>query len=471
MKYGVLLFIPEVIASLLFVKHFNPKKTKTYTALWIAARVIAGIVMIVMTIGLVVSIGHTWDWGAIIGYTYQYFTDSVIKKPSYFAQYPNNMAWFSMLCVVGRIFKLVRPGFSAAELQILTSGIAFMLIQVSISFIYRAALRLWSRKKSFFVGIMTLLFLPFYLYAQYLYTDVPPLFCVSVVLYLFVRFLKADTEKQKVLFFILIGAVLAVSTLIKVTSVILLVAIVIALALSELKAKSFFALSLSAVVAFSCIFFPANKICKTYVRNVIDISDEMLDRYEFPFTHWIMMGLGTGRFNQDDVDYTASFSSFEEKKEANIQQIKTRLENYGAKGLVDHLLNKKLGNTFGNSCFFADHYLSKNPVNETLAVRFFSKNGDLHGICLYYSWTYHLVMLFGVALSAIASLKKKRSFSNKALTFARLCIFGFAIFMLIWECNSRYLLMFMPLMLFMCADGLMFLYSSLKGLFNKEKLK
>lgn len=262
MKYGVLLFIPEVIASLLFVKHFDPKKAKTYTALWIATRVIAGIVMIVMTIGLVVSIGHTWDWGAIIGYTYQYFTDSVIKKPSYFAQYPNNMAWFSMLCVVGRIFKLVRPGFSVAEQQSLTSGIAFILRQVSISFIYRATLRLWSRKKSFFVGIMTLLFLPFYLYAQYLYTDVPPLFCVSVVLYLFVRFLKADTEKQKVLFFILIGDVLAVSTLIKVTSVILLVAIVIALALSELKAKSFLRYRYRQLSLSRAYSFPQTKFAK-----------------------------------------------------------------------------------------------------------------------------------------------------------------------------------------------------------------
>ena len=60
------------------------------------------------------------------------------------------------------------------------------------------------------------------------------------------------------------------------------------------------------------------------------ISDEkMVDRYRFPVTHWIMMSLNSEYKTHvdEDVDFTMSFDTYDDKKQANIREIKARLEN------------------------------------------------------------------------------------------------------------------------------------------------
>lgn len=470
-KYAVLLFIPALVSAYFIVKRIDFKNTTTYSIVWMLARLISATVMIYLMVKLVVSIGWTWDWGAIIGYAHQYVTKGVIKKPSYFAQYPNNLPWFTVMLILAKIAIKIFPNLTASELQILSSGAAFFLIQISISFIHKAAELLWNKRTSFFVGIVTLLCIPIYLYAQYFYTDIPTFLCVSISLYLIAKIGKAEKKKDIIILCVLLGAIIAISTLIKVTSIILLFALFITILLSKSDRKKSFAIIVSLALTFVCVFIPINNTCKRNNLERLNISDEMIDKYEFPFTHWIMMGLGVGNYSQEDVDYTASFNSIDEKKSANIDEIKKRISNYGVTGLIHHLYYDKLGNTFGNSCLFGDHYVSKNPINQTLALRIFSKNGDLHKICLYYSWIYHLSMLFGVVLSSIFALYHKRSIQNKALLFARITIFGFGMFMLIWECNSRYLLMYLPLMIFMSIEGLKSLNSYLNDLIKPENIK
>ena len=50
--------------------------------------------------------------------------------------------------------------------------------------------------------------------------------------------------------------------------------------------------------------------------------------------------IGYGSYSQKDADYTATSGNYEEKKEANVREIKERLRNYGLKGYL-HFLYKK----------------------------------------------------------------------------------------------------------------------------------
>lgn len=67
-----------------------------------------------------------------------------------------------------------------------------------------------------------------------------------------------------------------------------------------------------------------------YGGLAMGITDEkMVDRYRFPVTHWIMMSLNSEYKTHvdEDVDFTMSFDTYDAKKQANIREIKARLEN------------------------------------------------------------------------------------------------------------------------------------------------
>lgn len=467
--FAVLIVIPVLVAVYFFTKKIEFKKSETYKHVWIVARVVSAAVMIYLMCKLAVGIKNTWDWGALIAYAHQYITKGKIRKPEYFAQYPNNFPWFTIVHAVATISRLIYPKLTMVMLRVITNCLSFVLVQATISLIYRAAKRYWGERKAFFVGVMALLYLPLYLHAQFFYTDIPTMFLVSFAFYLMVRILKSDSKRNVYILCACLGAVIAVAMLIKITAVIVIVAVILAMALSKVRFKQLFAMTLSMILTISCVYLPADRICKKHNYEILNISEEMAKEKEFPYTHWIMMGLGCGYYSQEDVDFTASFGSVEEKKQANIEEIKNRVEKYGFNGLVWHLYYKKLGNTFGNSCLNGDHYVSRDPLFENFETRIFSKDGDLHKSCLYYSWTVHLSLLLGVVFSAVAASKKKRTFENKGLLFARLSFFGFGLFMMIWECNSRYLLMFVPIMLALSADGYISLFSSIDRLLKRRK--
>ena len=73
-----------------------------------------------------------------------------------------------------------------------------------------------------------------------------------------------------------------------------------------------------------------SSITLSYGGLTMGISDEkMVDRYRFPVTHWIMMSLNSDYKTHvdEDVDFTMSFDTYDAKKQANIREIKARLEN------------------------------------------------------------------------------------------------------------------------------------------------
>ena len=68
-------------------------------------------------------------------------------------------------------------------------------------------------------------------------------------------------------------------------------------------------------------------------------------------------------------------------------------------------------------------------------------------------------MLIGILLSTLFAIKRK----NYELNSLRLSIIGLIIFMWIWECNPRYLLTFIPVILLLGADGIGELFDAVKS--------
>ena len=73
----------------------------------------------------------------------------------------------------------------------------------------------------------------------------------------------------------------------------------------------------------------------------------------FGWQHYLMMGLNNstdGAWSEDDYYFTQTFSTNNERNEANIQEAKRRIKEMGIGGLLQHLCRKQLVN-YGDGTF------------------------------------------------------------------------------------------------------------------------
>ena len=84
-----------------------------------------------------------------------------------------------------------------------------------------------SEKRAFWTGVLAVFFLPFYYYAQIAYTDVPGMFALALMVYLYVFAKKTQNCKCKYICLILFGCVAGIAYKIKVTTVIFVIALFI----------------------------------------------------------------------------------------------------------------------------------------------------------------------------------------------------------------------------------------------------
>ncbi|MCD7885433.1 MAG: hypothetical protein LUI87_17290 [Lachnospiraceae bacterium] len=452
----------------------------------------------------------SWDWGHTINIAYQIATSGTTSLPSYIAAYANNRFWIMVLTYFFKIILRVYPAASADTLKIMLWIVSDLLAVTAVNLIYLTAECYFSRKKAFFIGALAALYLPIYLYGQISYTDIPGMFLCALLLFLYSRLRLSVSAKQTYLCLALSGATAAAAYKLKVLVFIPVLAIFIeetlrmlssgfysdsikisvqksldaeppvqkrpdsgSMAASpvnsadcqsggfpERKIKACLLHTLAALCSFAIVFAASNLL----IERALAVSDEMIEEYEIPLTHWVMMGLkGNGGYNSDDYAFTTGISGYQEKVDATVSEIKERLSNLGAKGLLKHIFYNKLRRTWCKCMLSADDYISDSTLAESsLFQKLFYKNGSLSRPIHILVSVYYFILMLGVFASGIFSFGSLRSEkpgrsakAESSLTFiCRTTLVGFFIFESIWECNSRYLLCLMPVFIITAGDGL-----------------
>lgn len=392
----------------------------------------------------------SWDWGVVVQTAYQYAVCAGQDvKLRYFAAYPNNQFWTVCLTV---FFKIIHKLTSVTDIRFykwMSMLLAGCLTQGSLWLIWQTARMHFSEKKAFLTGCIGLFFLPVYLYAGLAYTDVPGMFLMVLLLYVYSKMKK--TDRHRLLYCLLMGGIAALALRIKVTVFIFLIAVVIEEIFSVKNWKRFLAGLLAAVISMSVILGCTGKM----TSHIMLIDQEMQDRYEFPVTHWIMMGLNKhGGYQESEVQYTYKFTSYDEKKAANLKKIRKRIAAYGPIGLSRHIFADKTKYTWCKSCLAGDYYGTKNPYDKNTTWNLLSPNGAYHHILLLYTWPYYMILLLSLLLSAIRAFGKKQKASS-FFFICRLSLTGVFLFLAMWECNSRYLVSFIPVLILTAGDGLL----------------
>ena len=369
-------------------------------------------------------------------------------KSHYVIKYPNNLGVILILSGIYRAQYLV-TGQTSDLIPVLLNVAA---INLSIIFTVKLADRLYGKKAALASAVLCAAFSPFYTYSVYYYTDTLSMPFIIGSLYLF--FISQETESAKMRYILtaIVGVLVFTGFIIKGNAAILLPCLII-YAVLKFSLKRAAAVALCLILSFAVLFSGFKFLIKPAL-----IPNEMSERYQYPYSHWVMMGLnGYGDFHRKDSKLTARQKTIGEKKQANIKKIKARLRKKGFSGLIKHLIKKAVW-TWSDGTYYASHHIDS-YVNKSFLHEFVLIGGKHYFLYFAFSCAYQLFLIVMMILSGIKAVK------TKSVDFAlilRTAIFGMLVFLLIWETRPRYLLNFTPIFILLTTDGLLY-FRSVKG--------
>lgn len=353
----------------------------------------------------------------------------------YFCDFSNNNFFTMILFIYFRVFHIT------TNYVFLTKLLNAVLIFVAILFAFKSAKLLLGQKNAVKTLALFTLNPVFYTHIQWIYTLTFSLPVMMAIIYFGLRVLKETSLKKQVIFSSLIGLFSAIGYLIRPTSVFPLIAIII-YTLSKIKFnKDFFkkagAVSLSLLLTVSLSFLALNSFTNSRFEKTL--------KYNFPLTHWIMMGItNDGILDTNDVMLTRSFGETKaQKQKGNIEEIKKRLSQKSGIELIKHF-EKKIQNTFSDGTYnIATRYKSTYAYSKLKTYTTGQKSALFTLYCQgfkVFSLTFSILGIFFII--------KKKKYSLMPLVIT---ILGGFIFYIFWESKQSYSLPFLLEELILCV--------------------
>lgn|GEM_PF-4930173 len=380
----------------------------------------------------------------------------------YFAQYPHQLP---PLLFLTAYYGVIRFLFGKVPLY---AGIPLniFLMDCGIILLYLLARRLYSRRTALAAAVLCLGFAPFYTYVPFFYMDTfsIPFTILPIYLYVCAQQTLKERARYAVPLYLCSGAAFGVGALLRSTILIPLIAVCMHLLWTHASAlRRLWKPALCLLLAFAAVTFGY----RTFERSQNLLTEEDLYEFQFPKTHWVMMGLKGAMWNSEDEEFTKFSGNYDQKKAATEQEIRNRLQDRGVLGTLNYLW-KKMAFQWRQGTYRAGTYLSRSPAEPkgTLVHRLFLRSGSFYPVFLAYSQVYLFAVLCLFLLSLWYHLRRKVITLQSLLYITFMGVF---LFFLFWEANSKYLLNFMPLFLLCSADGFCRLAKKLSLLRMKKR--
>lgn len=446
-KYNQLIVIigaSLVLGIMLIVNNYLGKLTPKYLT-WISGLSFISLFAAQLFCAHYFKVNPTWDFGEVY---YEALALSERFRPlsPYFYSYcPNNLPILFILTGLMKAFRIL----GVTDLLTPLIGVNLIVVWLSIYVMYLLIKELYGLKYATLFSLFSLMVTPLYLYTTIIYTDTIGMMFPVLSLYLYAKIYKSECYDWKKV--TLLGIVLGISALIKTHAVIVLIAIIIHYVMNN---RAYFIKLSVQLIGLVLIVLLGYKLL---TKPLIPIASEEVG---FPKTHWIMMGLkGTGGFDDEDTDMTRYLKDIgytnEQIQNEHLRIMKERIDEFGWRGLMNHL-NNKLNFTWSDGTYFAPEKLNREPLSENIFQTYIF--GSYNKAYLYFSQMIHVAVQFLVLLSSIKILKQKSGFES----VATISLFGVILFLLIWETRSRYLMIYLPVIIFLASHGFTFLSDELE---------
>ncbi|MBO4390461.1 MAG: hypothetical protein J5825_06350 [Lachnospiraceae bacterium] len=352
---------------------------------------------------------------------------------NYFLMYGNNYLLMYMLVF---IFKVTRFLHVQSYDRFILAVLNIISLDLALIFEYRTACLLSDRKKALKILVITA-FNPFnVLLIYWTYTTNFSIPLMTLIGYLIVVIYKKPSEKwyQNILLGLALGSVVVWGYYMRPTAVFPFIAGIMCAGMlfvskcSKGYLKTFpwrrlLPLALAMVLAMGVNYLGLKK---AFTHYEVDNSRNL------PVTHWIMMGLhGDGSFSDQDQDFTWSFATVEEMKEANLSEIKASIEELGPLGLWNHSVVKiRINWSDGTS-----GYNERLRAGYKIGGLYHYIAGAKRDAVAVFLMAYRSVTLFLAIAGVLTLMKKKKPDGFFLIT---LTLFGGFVFYLLWEVKGIY---------------------------------
>lgn len=381
--------------------------------------------------------------------TFEKYTSRTMYANNYYYLFPNNLGALTYFYLLFKAaYSLgINDFFMVASVA---NGILFTLTMVFTSLICK---KLSGAHTGIFVLILFLITPPFYFIAPVFYTDSLSLIYPVVSFYIFLIAKDRKNMVSKLLLYAASAAICAIGGLIRMTVLIILVAVAINLIINK-KWKNLIAYLCIHIVIISAIFSGFNSYMYT---NHLD--KERADREKMPVHYWLDLATnGTGFFSNRILAGARKIETYEERKEHLTEEIKENISNKGFSGIIS-LISHKGTFCFGDGSFELNTFLGHRPINkEGFLYQYVHADGKYYDN--YRSVCTGIFMVILVLMAASGFTKDK----NKVLFIPRLCVFGLLMYLLCWEIKNRYIINFLPFIYMSASIGMDMIGKKIKSI-------
>lgn len=388
--------------------------------------------------GIILRYDPQWDVGAVNKAAWEWADTGTFKGYfDYFYGFPNNLGAMTYLSIFLRAAKFI--GITDYyTVSVVINSITIVATMALVSLVCR---KLSDEKHGILALTIFAVGVQFWFMGGAVYTDT--LSMVFPVLVFWMYLISKEYEgRKRIIIYILMGIAAAVGALIKITSFIMIISVVIDMCFND-NFKRNFKKILTASVCFLGITAIVFLSFNAYIYSFY-LDKEITYEKSRPYSHWVMMGLnGDGAYNPDDYKFTDEISDPEERREKISEEIYDRIKERGFSGMYE-LFTQKTVRNLGDGTYGTADFLGINPKNDTSLHDWILYDGKYFNKYGTYATSIHLVFIIFAAIQAYYFISSKK---RKDLMPAYIGIFGLYLFLLMWESQRRYFTNFIPIIL------------------------
>ena len=467
-KNNIIAFILSII---LLIAFFKICKNKQEDKVWIFC-LIGGILIFTMQILVLVFAKNSpgWDWKIV----YQSALDYVNGKLDgssiwYFNTFPNNKYLFAIQIILFKILKII--GLLKYSLTA-THIINIICVDISILLTLLTVKKMYGKKSVLYAITLIILSSAFYIYLPIFYSDTAAMPIPIALIYIFIS-MDRDKEniiinKKNILLSIVFSIIALLGIKIKVTTIIVFIAIIICSIINKQVKKQ---AKIITLIALLLIF---ELLSLNYIERKTNFFNSE-ENNSLPYTHWVMMGLYEfpsnvkgknyiGVYNAELYSYSFKLGYRDKIISGNKKKIAEKLTQYGPIGYLKFLYRKSLF-AWGDGTFHGSRMISENKLVKN---NFIQELIYCSGKYFVYYYILNTAILFAMYILFIIGSIKNIKENEKNTTIVYMAIYGLLFFLLIWEASARYLIHYVPLMIVGSISGMLVLEKkTCKGFIKK----
>ena len=361
-----------------------------------------------------------------------------INAVDYFAKYTNNTMYVLMLRRVLNCFKFLSP----TEIYYALTCVNAVFVLASAVFCYLGIKRFAKRETAYKFLILTMLCPLTYILPFWVYTNTFCMPFIGIQIWTLGCIVKPKCKYTRIIAGIVFAAATVIGAYLRPVVAIPAIAVAICAFIKIIISRNirYCISSIIAVIITSVvIFIPVN----TVINNASATPDTA-----FPVTHWLMMGShGMGDYNSEDVEFTESFETKDQKTAANIEKIKENIKSNGIIGNAK-LIFTKLAICWSDGSADYTMRMSQDLEYSTVYEFIGGNRADLF-LLICQAWRAAILLL---GLICVINMIKNKNVSLFRF-FIVLSLLGAIIFYIVWEVKQSYSIPFLPFLTLLAVYG------------------